>query len=47
VEFSIFRGVRRRVNRTATLDFWWAAFGLFRKLVDRVPWDAVLKGRGI
>ncbi|KAK4825507.1 hypothetical protein QYF61_000020 [Mycteria americana] len=35
------------VSRTATLDFWRADFGLFRGLVDRVPWEAVLKGKGV
>ncbi|KAK4824255.1 hypothetical protein QYF61_012521 [Mycteria americana] len=24
-----------------------ADFGLFRRLVDRVPWEAVLKGKGV
>jgi len=35
------------LSRTATLGFWKADFGLFRGLVDSVPWDAVLKGKGI
>ncbi|KAK4830740.1 hypothetical protein QYF61_013190 [Mycteria americana] len=35
------------VKRTATLDFQRADFGLFRSLVDRVPWEAVLKGKGV
>ncbi|KFQ26467.1 hypothetical protein N332_01936, partial [Mesitornis unicolor] len=30
-----------------TLDFWWADFGLFRDLVGRVPWEAVLKDKGV
>ena len=34
-------------SRTATLDFWRADFVLFRRLVDRVPWEAVLKGKGV
>ena len=29
------------------MDFWRADFGPFRSLVDRVPWEAVLKGRGV
>jgi len=45
-EFSILREVRRGDRRTATLDFQRADFGLFRGLVDRVPWERVLKGRG-
>ncbi|KAK4820693.1 hypothetical protein QYF61_003613 [Mycteria americana] len=35
------------VSRTATLDFRRADFGLFRRLVDRVPWEAALKGKGV
>jgi len=29
------------------LDFRRADFGLFGSLVDRVPWEAVLKGKGV
>jgi len=35
------------VSRTATSDFQRADFGLFWSLVDRVPWEAVLKGKGV
>ncbi|KFQ22176.1 hypothetical protein N332_09245, partial [Mesitornis unicolor] len=34
-------------GRTAPLDFWRADFGLFRDLVGRIPWEAVLKGQGV
>ncbi|KAK4830772.1 hypothetical protein QYF61_013261 [Mycteria americana] len=34
-------------SKTATLDFRRADFGLFRRLVDRVPWEAALKGKGV
>ena len=44
-EFLILGEVMRGVSRTATLDFQRADFGLFRSLVDRVPWEAILKGR--
>jgi len=37
----------RGVSRTAILGFWRADVGLFRGLVDRVPWEAVLKGEGV
>ncbi|KAK4807146.1 hypothetical protein QYF61_018487 [Mycteria americana] len=47
IEFLIRGEVRRGVSRTATLDFQRADFGLFRSLVDRVPWEAVLKGKGV
>ena len=46
-EFLILGEVRRGVSRTATLDFRRADSGLFRGLVDRVPWEAVLKGKGV
>jgi len=29
------------------MDFWRADFGLFRMLVERVPWERVLKGKGV
>lgn len=29
--------VRRRMGRTASLDFWGTDIGLFRSLVERVP----------
>ena len=35
--FSILGEVRRVLSRTAILDFQRAEFGLFRRLVDRVP----------
>ncbi|KAK4824952.1 hypothetical protein QYF61_021640 [Mycteria americana] len=47
IEILILGEVRRGVSRTAPLDFRRADFGLFRSLVDRVPWEAVLKGKGV
>ncbi|KAK4806242.1 LOW QUALITY PROTEIN: hypothetical protein QYF61_013386 [Mycteria americana] len=47
IEFLILGELRRGVSRTAPLDFPRADFGLFRGLVDRVPWEAVLKGKGV
>jgi len=29
------------------MDVWKADFGLFRVLVERVPWERVLKGKGV
>ncbi|GAB0206658.1 hypothetical protein GRJ2_003131400 [Grus japonensis] len=46
-EFFILGAVRRRVSITATLDVQKADFGLFRSLAGRVPWEAVLKGKGV
>ncbi|KAK4806943.1 hypothetical protein QYF61_027310 [Mycteria americana] len=37
----------RGVSKTATLDFRRADFGLFRRLVERVPWEAALTGKGV
>ncbi|KAK4820687.1 hypothetical protein QYF61_003607 [Mycteria americana] len=47
IEFLIRGEAARGVSRTATLDFRRADFGLFRRLVDRVPWEAALKGKGV
>ena len=47
IEFLILGEVRRGVSGTATLDFRRADFGLFRGLVDRVHWEAVLRGTGV
>ncbi|GAB0207545.1 hypothetical protein GRJ2_003220200 [Grus japonensis] len=47
IEFSIHGEVRRGVSKTTTMDFWRADFGLLRTLVERVPWETVLKGKGV
>ncbi|KAK4822905.1 hypothetical protein QYF61_023268 [Mycteria americana] len=47
IEFLILGEAARGVSKTATLDFRRADFGLFRRLVDRVPWEAALKGKGV
>ena len=47
VEFSILGEVRRRISKTAVLGFQRADFEVFRTLVGRVAWEAVLKGRGV
>ena len=39
--------VRRAVRKTTTMDFWRADFGLFKTWVGRVPWEAVLKDKGL
>jgi len=44
IELAIVGEVRRGVSRTATLDFRGAGFGLCGGMVDRVPWETVLKG---
>ncbi|KAK4823310.1 hypothetical protein QYF61_000523 [Mycteria americana] len=47
IEFLILEEVRSGVSRTASLDFRRADFGLFRRLVERVPWEAALMGKGV
>ncbi|KAK4819807.1 hypothetical protein QYF61_011601 [Mycteria americana] len=46
IEFLIRGEAARGVSKTATLDFRRADFGLFRRLVERVPWEAALMGTG-
>ncbi|KAK4811052.1 hypothetical protein QYF61_016338 [Mycteria americana] len=46
-EFLIRGEAARGVSKTATLDFRRADFGLFRRLVERVPWEAALMGKGV
>jgi len=38
-------GPQLGVSTTTTMDFQRADFGLFRMLVERVPWERVLKGK--
>ncbi|KAK4814045.1 hypothetical protein QYF61_006552 [Mycteria americana] len=47
IEFLIRGEAARGVRKTATLDFQRADFGLFRRLVERVPWEAALMGKGV
>ncbi|KAK4810539.1 hypothetical protein QYF61_004502 [Mycteria americana] len=47
IEFLIRGEAARGVSKTATLEFWRADFGLFRRLVERVPWEAALMGKGV
>uniref|UniRef100_A0A8B9ZFV9 Reverse transcriptase domain-containing protein n=1 Tax=Anas platyrhynchos TaxID=8839 RepID=A0A8B9ZFV9_ANAPL len=47
VEFSILGGARKGTSKTTVLDFRRADFRLLRTLVGGVPWEAVLKGRGV
>ncbi|TRZ25108.1 hypothetical protein HGM15179_002011 [Zosterops borbonicus] len=47
IEFSIIGEIRRYINRTFTLDFQRADFGLFKRLIQRVPWEEALKNKGL
>jgi len=46
-EFSVRSEVNRGASKTMTMDFQRADFGLFRTLVERVPWERVLKGKWV
>ncbi|RMB93593.1 hypothetical protein DUI87_30292 [Hirundo rustica rustica] len=45
IEFSIFGEVRRSTSKTLALDFQRADFGLFRRLIQNIPWEAALKNK--
>ncbi|RMC05599.1 hypothetical protein DUI87_17684 [Hirundo rustica rustica] len=47
IEFSKFGEIRRNINKTFTLDFQRADFGLFRRFIQRVPLEAALKNKGV
>jgi len=47
IEFSVRGEVKRGASKTTTMDFRRADFGLFGTLVERIPWDRVLKGKGV
>lgn len=44
---SILGKVRSGVSQSTIRDIWRADFGLFRSLVERVPWEMALKGKGV
>lgn len=44
--FPILREGKRGNSQRAVMDFLREDFHPFRRLVDRVPWKAVLKGKG-
>jgi len=47
IEFSVCGAVKRGASKPTTIDFQRADYGLFRMLVERVPWERVLKGKGV
>ena len=47
VEFSILGDVKRVTSKTTFLNFQRANFDLFRELVAQVPWESLLKGKGV
>jgi len=46
-EFLVCGEVKRGASKTTSMDFQRADFGLSRMLVERVPWERVLKGKGV
>lgn len=44
--FSIHGEVRKEINKTSHMDFQQAGLGMFRTLVQRVPWETGLKTEG-
>jgi len=47
IEFSVLGEIKRGASKTTTMDFRRADFGLFRTLVERIPWEGFLKGKGV
>lgn len=41
VEFDVLMAAKRACSKLTTLEFRKADFGVFRKLLDKVPWDKV------
>jgi len=46
-ECSVLGEVKRGASKTTTMDFQSAVFGLLRTLVERVPSERFLKGKGV
>jgi len=46
-EFSVQGDVKRGVSKTTTMDFRREDFGLFRMLLEKVPWETFLKGKWV
>ncbi|XP_053914607.1 hyccin isoform X2 [Cuculus canorus] len=46
IGFSVLGGIKKGVSKTVTLNFQRADFGLFRRLISKVPWETVLQGKG-
>jgi len=46
-DFLVHGEVKQGTSRTTTTDIWRAVFGPFGMLVERVPWERVLKGKGV
>jgi len=47
IECLIQAEVKRGLCKTTNMDFWRADFGLFRMLVEKVPWERALTGKGV
>ena len=47
VKLSIIGDVRRVTSKAAILNFKRADFDLFRTLIAQIPWESLLKGKGL
>ena len=47
IEFSILGETKRGVSKPATSDFQRANFDLFKRLINKIPWEAALKDMGV
>ena len=47
IEFSILGDVRRVISKTAIWNFQRADFDRLRMLVAGVPWESLVKGKGV
>ena len=47
IEVLILQETKRGGSKTATLDFQRANFNLFKRLVNKIPWEAALKEMGV
>jgi len=45
VEFMLWRNMRQAKSNIRVLNFRKAKFQLFRKLVNKTPWETALRGR--
>jgi len=47
IEFLVRGEIKMGASKTTNMDFRRAGFGLFKMLVERVPWERVLKGNRV
>ena len=45
-EFTVLRDMGQAKSKIRMLNFGKASFQLFKELVNKIPWESVLKGKG-